>query len=118
MFDADQVHIFWCDDSARIECFYTKPAYFCVCEGLDSYLNMHETASKWVSCQFLVGCIESTEAGARNNVTERPEIVSTVDAEEPHTHNSRKIPTCLVVHQRGLLLTLRPHEHDPLVQFT
>ena len=81
-------------------------------------LNMHETASKWVSSQFLVGCTESTKAVARNNVTERPGIVRTADAEEPHTHDPRKIPSCLVLHQRGLLLTLPPHEHDPLAQFT
>ena len=53
-------------------------------------LNMHETASKWVSSQFLVGCTESTKAVARNNVTERPGIVRTADAEEPHTHDPRK----------------------------
>ena len=53
-------------------------------------LNMHETASKWVSSQFLVGYTESTKAVARNNVTERPGIVRTADAEEPHTHDPRK----------------------------
>ena len=34
-------------------------------------LNMHETASKWVSSQFLVGYTESTKAVARFLASQR-----------------------------------------------